>query len=101
MAIRVKACRDSMTTNQATSELPITMQALVLGKIQSRHFPGGIVNGAMQRKLFGAAKPFKRCSVHLEEESFLLFAFSSPVQFDASPFLGTLQARLGQQGVEG
>ena len=51
MAICINTCRDFVATNQATSKLPITMQALVLGKLPSRHFPRGVVNGAMQRKL--------------------------------------------------
>lgn len=53
----------------------ITMKAFILSKEQADYTAGGIINGTVQSVFGLAAKPFKRCSIDLNELAGMGFAF--------------------------
>ena len=51
------------------------MKAFILSKEQADYAAGGIINGTVQSVFGLAAKPFKRCSIDLNELAGMGFAF--------------------------
>ena len=76
VVIRIHRLRNAKVHTALTHGFQITMKAFILGKEQSDYAAGGIINGTVQSVFGLAAKPFKRCSIDLNELSGMGFAFS-------------------------